>query len=459
MSLKNESLLNKISQYVLSYQTPSHEALKIARLSLADALGCALLSLQYEDCRKLLGPWIPGTIVPGGCRIPGLQVQLDPVAGAFNLGTMIRFLDYNDTFLAKEWAHPSDTIGALLPLMDYLKSFKVRDLLVALIKAYEIQGGLALENSFNKVGIDHVILVKVAVAAMATYLLGGNRSQVYDALSQAFIDLGPLRTYRQAPNTGLRKSWAAGDAAARGMALALLTLRGEKGYQTPLSAPKWGLEAVLFHNEPLKLTHELGSYIIENVLFKISYPAEFHAQTAIEAALLLHPEPDDIEHISIATHEAALRIIDKKGPLKNHADRDHCMRYMVAIALLHGQIKAEHYQDEAALNPRIDQLRNLMDMHENPQFTKDYLDPKIRSIASTVTIMLKNGTILGPLTIEFPLGHKRRREEGIPKLYEKLEYNLTTQLPKKRVDSIIALFKDEERLDALEVSEFVNLFL
>lgn len=455
----SDPLLKKISEYIVSYDKPNDEALKMARLSLADALGCALLSLQNEDCRRLLGPWVPGTVVPGGCRIPGIHCPLDPVTGAFNLGTMIRFLDYNDTFLAKEWVHPSDAIGALLPLMDYLKGFKVHNFLTALIKTYEIQGGLALENSFNQVGIDHVILVKVAVAGVATHLLGGNETHVIDALSQAFIDLGPLRIYRQEPNTGLRKSWAAGDAAARGLALAFLTMRGEKGYLTPLSTPRFGLEAVLFQNQPLKLFHELGSYIIENILFKISYPAEFHAQTAIEAALLLNPNPEDIRHISIATHAPALSIINKKGPLKNHADRDHCMRYMVAIALLYGHLTADHYHDKVALDPRIDLLREKIDMIENPEFTKNYYNPEMRSIASSMTITLKNGTILGPLTVEFPLGHKNRRKEGIPMLYKKFEQNLTTHFSKERVKKIISLFKDEEQLDALDVSEFMDFFL
>lgn len=457
-----DPLIEKIAHYVVNYSSPSEEALKMAKICLADALGCAILSLQFKECRKLLGPFVPETVVPGGCRIPGLDFVLDPVSGAFTLGTMIRWLDYNDTFLAKEWAHPSDNIGGLLPLMDYLRlGYKMRDLLVAIIKAYEIQGSLALENSFNQVGIDHVILVKVAISALGTHLLGGNENQIRDALSQAFIDIGPLRAYRHAPNVGSRKSWAAGDAAARGIALALLTMRGEMGYKTPLSAPKFGLESVLFQGQPLKLTPSLGSYIIENILFKISFPAEFHAQTAIEAALLLRtqiPYIEQIQSIEVATHDAALRIIDKKGPLVNYADRDHCMQYMIALALIHGTVKAEHYNDETAKDPNIDLLRSKMTLQENPQFTKDYHDPKIRSIANSLTITLKNGKVLGPCTIEFPLGHKNRREEGMPLLFQKFKQNLDTRFPPAQVQKILFLFEDEKRFESMGVSEFVNYF-
>lgn len=469
--MTHDPLLEKIADYALHYKTPSTEALKCARLCLADSMGCAMLALHFPECRNLLGPWVDGTIVPHGARIPGLDLVMDPVMGAFTFGSMIRWLDYNDTFLAKEWAHPSDTIGALLPLMDYLSRkaiaqkkppFKVRDLLLAMVKAYEIQGGLALENAFNLVGIDHVILVKVAVAAVSTQLLGGDASQILNSLSQAFIDLGPLRAYRHAPNTGSRKSWAAGDAAARGVALALLTLRGEPGYQTPLSAPRFGLESVLFQNNPLTLTHSLGCYIIENILFKISYPAEFHAQTAIEAAILSFPHIknlDDITRIDIETHEAAIRIIDKKGDLKNPADRDHCMQYMVAIALIHGRLSAEHYNKEAAQNPKIDELRSKMHLKEHKKFTKDYFDPAIRSIASTLTITFKDKTTLGPQTVEFPLGHKRRREESIAPLYKKLKSNLATQFLPPKVEEILDLFQNEDKLDALTIPEFVDLFI
>lgn len=469
--MTHDPLLEKIADYTLQYKKPTPEALKCARLCLADSMGCAMLALHFPECRRLLGPWVPGTVVPNGARIPGLDFVMDPVMGAFTFGSMIRWLDYNDTFLAQEWAHPSDTIGGLLPLMDYLSrqaiaqkkpAFKVSDLLLACIKAYEIQGGLALENAFNQVGIDHVVLVKVAVAAVSMQLLGGDASQVLDSISQGFIDLGPLRTYRHAPNTGSRKSWAAGDAAARGIALSLLTLRGEPGYQTPLSATRFGLEPVLFQNKPLKLSHTLGCYIIENILFKISYPAEFHAQTAIEAAISLFPHIkniEDIVSIDIATHEAAIRIIDKKGNLNNPADRDHCLQYMVAIALIHGNLAAEHYNMESAKDPRIDDLRSKMHIHENAKFTKDYYDPAIRSIASTLTITFKDKTTLGPQTVEFPLGHKRRREESIPLLFKKLKANLATQFLPGHVDQLIELFQNEEKLDALTIPEFVDLFI
>lgn len=466
----HDPILIKIADYALKYNNPSPEALKCARLCLADSMGCAMLALNFPECRQLLGPWVEGTVIPHGARIPGLDFVMDPVMGAFTFGTMIRWLDYNDTFLAKEWAHPSDTIGALLPLMDYLSRqalaqnsppFTVHDLLLAMVKTYEIQGSLALENAFNQVGIDHVILVKVAVAAVSMQLLGGDVSQIRDAISQCFIDLGPLRVYRHAPNTGSRKSWAAGDAAARGIALSLLTKRGEPGYQTPLSAPRFGLEPVLFQNKPLQLTHTLGCYIIENILFKISYPAEFHAQTAIEAALLLFPHIkniEDITRIDIDTHEAAIRIIDKKGELKNPADRDHCMQYMIAIALLNGTLSAEHYNKEAATDPRIDELRSKMHIKEHPKFTKDYIDPSIRSIASTLTITFKDKTTLGPQTVEFPLGHKRRREESIAPLFKKLKSNLATQFLPQQIEKIMDLFQNGYELDTLTIPAFVDLF-
>lgn len=460
-----DPLLEKLANYVVNFNTPSHEALKHARLCLADAMGCALLSLNFEECRRLLGPWVPGTIVPGGCRIPGLDYVLDPVMGAFNFGAMVRWLDYNDTFLAKEWAHPSDNIGGLLPLMDFIgqqKPLKVADLLLAIIKAYEIQGALGLENSFNQAGIDHVILVKLALAALSTHLLGGNQAQVIDAISQVFIDLGSTRAYRHAPNTGSRKSWAAGDAAARGVALSLLTLRGEKGFETPLSAPKFGLEAVLFQGKPLTLSHQMGSYIIENILFKVTYPAEYHAQTAVEAAFALRPQIpslESIESIQINTHEAAVKIIDKKGELKNYADRDHCMQYMVAIALIYGEIKAEHYSDEAAKDPRIDPLRAKITIKEDPTFTQGYHDANLRSVPSELTIKLKDGTILGPKKVEFPLGHKRRREEAIAPLFRKLEDNLSTRYPKDRAASLSSLFQNQEKLENLSITAFVDLFL
>ena len=460
-----DEIITKIATYVAEYNSPSENALAHARFCLADALGCALLALNYPDCTKLLGPWVAETHVPQGARIPGTSFILDPVMGAFNFGVMVRWIDYNDTFLSAEWAHPSDNFGGILPLMDFLAQrgapLKVRDLLIAAIKAYEIQGSMGLQNSFNRAGLDHVILVKLATCAVATHMLGGTKEQIADAISQVFIDMGPLRTYRHAPNTGPRKSWAAGDATSRGVALAMLTMRGEPGYLTPLSAPKWGLEDVLFQGKKLLHDHTLESYIIENVLYKVSFPAEFHAQTAVEAAFKLHPllknRLEEIKEIDIHTHEAALRIIDKKGPLKNFADRDHCIQYMVAIGLLHGHLNADHYGDEASLDPRIDTLRSKMVVRENPQFSKDYLDPKKRSIASTLTVTLQNGTRLDPVMVEFPLGHPRRREEGIPLLFQKFRHNLATRLPKGRVDQLVELFQNQREVEKLSIQEIIEL--
>lgn len=467
MDKEPDELLKKIGSYIWSYKDPSENALLHARLCLADAMGCAMLALEFEECTKLLGPVVPGTTVPKGARVPGTSFVLDPILAAFNFGCLVRWLDYNDTFLALEWAHPSDNLGALLPLMDYLaragKQLTVRDLLIALIQAYEIQGCLSIENSFNRVGFDHVFFIKLAIAGLATKLMGGTKQQVIDALSQVFIDTGPLRTYRHAPNTGSRKSWAAGDACSRGIHLARLTILGEQGYATPLSAPKWGLQDVLFSGKPMMLERPLGSYIIENILFKISYPAEFHAQTAVEAALDLHPQVkdgiDEIEKIEIFTHDAAIRIITKSGPLYNPADRDHCIQYMVACALLYGHLKAEHYSDEAALDKRIDILREKTFVEEEPQFSKDYLDPKMRSISSTLKITFKDGKVLGPLTVEYPKGHPRRREEAIPLLYKKLEHNLVARFSKEQIDKIVHLLQDGEKLDKMKVPEFVDLFL
>lgn len=467
-----DEILTKIATYVSKWKNPNENALNHARYCLLDAMGCAILALKYPECTQLLGPIVPGTIVPEGARIPGTKYVLDPVQGAFNFGAMVRWLDFNDTFLAAEWAHPSDNLGGILPLMDYLSQKKkkegkepwlIRDLLLALIQVYEVQGGLSLHNSFNRVGYDHVLLVKVAMCGVATRLLGGNLNQIEDALSQAFIDVGSLRTYRHAPNTGPRKSWAAGDASSRAIFLAYITMRGEKGYQTPLSAPKWGLQDVLFGGKKITLEHELGSYIIENILYKVSFPAEFHAQTAVEAALQLHPalknKMDQIDHIDIHTHEAALRIIDKKGPLRNFADRDHSMQYMVATALIHGNLTSNHYSDEAAKDPRIDALREKIHIYEEKQFSKDYLDPEIRSIASTLTVILKDGTHIGPLSVEFPIGHKRRRDEGIPLLFEKARKNLLSKFNDEHVEKIIHLFQNPQKLDSMPVNAFTDLFL
>ncbi len=455
-----------IADYAFNKSITSELAYDTARACLADSIGCAVLSLDFSECTKLLGPVIPGTVVPNGSRVPGTKYILDPIRAAFNIGTMIRWLDYNDTWLAAEWGHPSDNLGAILAVGDYMSRrnspMKVRDLLTAMVKAYEIQGILALENSFNRIGFDHVILVKVASTAVAAQMLGGTQEQIKNALSNAWIDTGPLRTYRHAPNTGSRKSWAAGDATSRGVQLGLMALQGEMGYPTALSAKQWGFYDVLFEGSPFTIPRDLDSYVIENILFKISFPAEFHAQTAVEAAIKLHPllkgKLETIERIDIETHESAIRIIDKKGPLNNPADRDHCLQYMVAIGMIHGKLKAEHYEPEAAANPLIDPLREKMHVIENNQYSLDYRDPEKRSIANKITITFKDGTILEPVEIEYPIGHKRRREEGLPLLYEKFRHNLKSHFSHDKTAELVTLFQDKNRLDNLNVWEFIDQF-
>lgn len=462
-----DEALELLSDYILDYKIASGDAYQSAALCLADAMGCALLALNFPECTKLLGPIVPNTKVPNGCRIPGTDYVLDPVQGAFNLGTMIRWLDYNDTFLAAEWAHPSDNLGGLLALADYIsqtsRTLTMRDLLTAQIKAYEIQGGISLKNSFNRIGFDHVILVKIATAGVAAAMLGGGRSEVLSALSNAFIDAGPLRTYRHAPNTGSRKSWAAGDATKRGVELALIAQKKEMGYAQALTAPKWGFYDVLFGGKPLIFERPLTSYVVENILFKISFPAEFHAQTAVEAAIQLHPlvqgRLHDIEEIEIITHDAAMRIINKTGPLKNPADRDHCLQYMVAAALLHGALKAEHYEHEAASHPAIDALRSKMTVKEHAAFSEDYLHPEKRSIANALQIRFKDGSVTPRITVEFPLGHRKRRKEAIPLLFNKLQSNLESIFPENKASTIVEIFKDLKSLENLKVPQFIDLFL
>lgn len=429
--VKYDEAIETIATYVLKNPTYSDEAYSTARYCLLDALGCALLALNFPACTKFLGPFVPGTDVAHGCRIPGTLYRLDPVQAAFQTGLLIRWLDYSDTWLGAEWAHPSDNIGGLLAICEW-KKLNLQDLLNALIKAYEIQGILALTNSYNRIGFDHVAFVKVATAAVATQLLRGSHEQICAAISQAFIDVTSLRTYRHAPNTGSRKSWAAGDATARGVQLALWTMRGEMGYPAALTAPTWGLYDVLFEGKPFTFQRPLESYVVENILFKVAFPAEFHAQTAVEAAIHLHPHVierlDEIERIEIETHASALRIIDKQGPLTNPADRDHCLQYMIAIALLHGSLQAEHYEEKAAQDPRIDPLRQKMTLKENPRYSSDYHHPDKRSIANALTVFFKDGTHLETLEIEFPLGHRQRRQEGLPLLESKCLANLATRL-------------------------------
>jgi len=467
-----DPLLQEIADYVLSNDHASELALETARYCLMDSLGCALLALGYPACTKLLGPIVPGASVFGGAKVPGTSYELDPIRAAFNLGTMIRWLDFNDTWLAAEWGHPSDNLGAILSVADYesrrlirdrREPWKIADVLVAMIQAHEIQGVLALENSFNRVGLDHVLLVRIASTAVVTRLLGGNRDEIINAVSNAFIDGGALRTYRHAPNTGSRKSWAAGDATARAVFHAYQALRGEMGYPSALTAQTWGFQDALFRRNTIKLGRKLGSYVMENVLFKISFPAEFHAQTAVEAAIRLHVEAmykfDKITKIVIETQESGKRIIDKTGKLNNPADRDHCIQYMVAVGLLKGALTAEDYEDDAATDQRIDVLRSKMEVTENAQFTKDYLDPDKRSIGNAVQVFFNDRSSTEKVVVEYPIGHPRRREEGRPFLLSKFAQSLRSRLPQKRADQIFGLFSDPAQLDQTAVHRFVDLFV
>lgn len=468
---ERDALIEEIARYVLDKEITSSEAFETARYGLLDTLGCGILALRFPECAKMLGPIVPGTTVPNGTHVPGTSYVLDPVAGAFNIGCMIRWLDYNDTWLAAEWGHPSDNLGGILAVADFLSRtrvangkapLKVRDVLEGMIKAHEIQGVLALENSLNRVGLDHVLFVKVATAAVATKMLGGGKNEIMNAVSHAWIDNGPLRTYRHAPNTGSRKSWAAGDATSRGVALALIAMKGEMGYQTPLSAPGWGFQDVMFKGKELKLARPLGSYVMENVLFKVSYPAEFHAQTAAEAAVKLHPvvagKLDQIKHITITTHESAIRIIDKKGPLYNPADRDHCIQYVTAVGLIKGNITADDYEDAVAADPCIDALREKMAVVENKQYSIDYLDPDKRSIANAVQVFFEDGTSTENVEVEYPLGHRFRREEAIPKIITKFSDNIATHYSAKQQERIKEACLAGEALEKMAVHEFVNLF-
>ncbi len=462
-----DPLLCTIADYVLGPPSASSEAYDTARYCLMDSLGCGLLALSYPACTRLLGPIVPGAELPRGARVPGTAFALEPVAAAFNIGCLIRWLDFNDTWLAAEWGHPSDNLGAILAVADYLsrngKKLTVRDILVAMIRAHEIQGVLALENSFNRVGLDHVLLVRIASTAVATAMLGGNRDQVINAVSNAFMDGGALRAYRHSPNTGSRKSWAAGDATARAVWHAFMSLRGEMGYPGALATPTWGFRDVLFRSQPLKLARPLGSYVMEHVLFKIAFPAEFHAQTAVEAAITLHPRVrariDDIARVEITTHESAMRIIHKTGPLHNPADRDHCLEYMTAIGLLHGTLTADHYEDATAADPRIDALRVRMMVREDPRYTRDYLDPKKRSIPNAVQVFFTDGTKTPRVEVEYPIGHRRRRAEGLPFLIEKFEHNLGTRFARAKVAQLRALFLDRPKLEALPVQDFMRKFV
>jgi 2-methylcitrate dehydratase len=466
-----DRVLTDIADYVTQYRIESAEAYATARLCLMDTLGCGLEALGYPACTKLLGPVVPGTAVPNGARVPGTQFQLDPVRAAFNLGAMVRWLDFNDTWLAAEWGHPSDNLGGILATADWLSRTAVaaakppppmRDVLTAMIKAHEIQGVLALENSFNRVGLDHVVLVKVASTAVVSWLLGLTRDEVVNALSLAWVDGQPLRTYRHAPNTGSRKSWAAGDATSRAVHLALIARTGEMGYPSVLTAKTWGFYDVLFKGNAFRFQRPYASYVMENVLFKISYPAEFHAQSAVECAVRLHPRVKDrlgeIRRITIRTQQSAVRIIDKNGPLYSPPDRDHCIQYMVAVPLVFGRLTAADYEDDVAADPRIDELRSKMECVEDPQFSRDYLDPEKRSIANGLTVEFTDGQKVSE-TVEYPVGHRRRRQEGIPLLVAKFETNLARRFPPKQQRRILDLCADQHTLEATPVHEFVDLFV
>ena len=462
-----DALLLEIVAYAADYLPSSAEAIDTARYCFMDTLGCGLLALRYPDCTKNLGPIVPGAFLPNGARIPGTAWQLDPVHAAFNIGAMIRWLDFNDTWLAAEWGHPSDNLGGILALADYLtrcgqQPFTVGDVLTAMIKAHEIQGVLALENSFNRVGLDHVLLVRVATAAVATAMLGGSREQIVSALSNAWTDGGSLRVYRHAPNTGARKSWAAGDATSRGVRLALMAMQGEIGYPSALSAKEWGFYDVLFKGKPFALGRPFGSYVMENILFKISFPAEFHAQTAVECAIRLHEQVrkrlEDIEKVRITTQESAIRIIDKSGPLYNPADRDHCLQYMTAVGLIFGELTADHYEDAVAKDPRIDALRAKMEVIEEPRYSKEYLDPQKRSIANAVQVFFNDGSATENIAVEYPIGHRRRRAEGMPLLVKKFETNLASRLAPAWCERILELCLDAKTLHSTSIDRFTDMF-
>jgi 2-methylcitrate dehydratase len=461
-----------IADYVIAGRVESREAYDTARYMLLDSLACAMLAMKFPDCVKHLGPLVPGATLPGGATVPGTNFELDPAQAAFNIGTQVRWLDFNDTWLAAEWGHPSDNLGTILAVADYLsrrelrdggEPLTVRDVLTWAIKAHEIQGVYALQNSFNRVGLDHVILVRLASTAVATAMFGGDREAVVTAVSHSWIDNGALRTYRHAPNTGPRKSWAAGDACRRAVIHALnATQKDVVGYPSALSAKTWGFYDVAFGGKPFAFERPFGSYVMENVLFKISFPAEFHAQTAVECAMRLHPlvrdRIADIERIEIETQEAGVRIIDKTGPLANYADRDHCIQYMVAVPLIHGRLTASDYNDEVAADPRIDALRARMTVRENPQFTRDYFDADKRYIGNSVQVFFKDGTSTEKVSIDYPIGHRKRRGEGIPVLLAKCEAALRAHLAAGQVDRIMALAGDPARLDATPIAQFMNLY-
>ena len=467
-----DQLLVDIADYIVDYKVESEAARDTARYCLMDTLGCGLLALKYPACTRMMGPVVAGATMNNGARVPGTSFELDPVMASFNIGCMIRWLDFNDTWLAAEWGHPSDNLGGILATADYISRknlvedkapLTIEDVITAMIKAHEIQGVIALENSFNRVGLDHVLLVRIATTAVVTGMLGGSKEQIINAVSNAWIDGGALRTYRHAPNTGSRKSWAAGDATSRGVRHALIAMTGEMGYPSALSANNWGYADVLFGGNEFKFTQGFTSYVMENVLFKISFPAEFHAQTAVEAAIILHEQIKDrlgeIDKVVVQTQEAGIRIIDKTGPLDNPADRDHCIQYMVAIPLIFGRLTADDYEDDVADDPRIDSLRDKMEVTENKQYSINYLDPEIRSIGNAIQVFFKDGSSTDNIEVEFPIGHRRRRAEGIPLLEDKFERNLKTRMPDSQVKSILAVCADQHQLNKMAVNKFVDLWV
>ena len=467
-----DELLIKIADYALNFEIESKEAFSTARYCLMDTLGCGILALSFPDCKKLLGPHVEGTIVPNGVRVPGTNYILDPIKGAWDIGAIIRWLDFNDTWLAAEWGHPSDNLGGILAAADFISQQKIlegkdpltiKDVLTSMVKAHEIQGVMALENSFNRVGLDHVILVKLASTAVIASLFELSKEKTINALSQVFVDGQSLRTYRHSPNAGPRKSWAAGDATSRALQLVMLTMKGQIGYPSAITAPTWGFRDVLFKGKDFKINQNFKSYVMENILFKISFPAEFHAQTAVEAAVSLHPQVinrlDEIKKIVITTHESAIRIISKEGDLNNPADRDHCIQYMTAIGLLKGDLIAEDYEDDVAADPRIDSLRKKMIIEEDKRYSKEYLEADKRSIANSLQIYFADGSLSEKVEVEFPIGHRSRRDEGIPILLSKFEKNLSTHYDKNQVNKIIDVCSDEEELHKTSVVDFIDLFV
>ena len=461
-----------IARYVAETPITSAEAYDTARYCLMDTLGCGLLALGYPECTKHLGPIVPGTVVPNGARVPGTSFVLDPVKAAWDIGALVRWLDFNDTWLAAEWGHPSDNLGAILAVADYLSQSRIangkqplvmQDVLTAMIKAHEIQGVMALENSFNRVGLDHVVLVKLASTAVVTGLLGGSQEDIVNGISQCWVDGQSLRTYRHAPNTGSRKSWAAGDATSRAVRLALMTLKGEMGYPGALTAKGWGFYDVAFKGNRFKFQRPYGAYVMEQILFKISYPAEFHSQTAVECAIALHPQVkgrlEEIERIVITTHESAIRIISKTGPLYNPADRDHCLQYMVAVPLIFGRLTADDYEDEVAQDPRIDQLRAKTIVEEDLRYSREYHEPDKRSIANALQVYFRDGTATERVAVEYPIGHRRRRADGIPLLVDKFRAALASRFPRRQATAILELCLDPARLATTPVNEFMDLLV